>query len=1136
MIAAKVRTDKVATLRLVLTYAAFACVWILLSDQVVVWIFRDPTQIAVASSLKGWMFVAVTSVLLYGLIQRNLHQVHHSLRQESEARNHSVRAHELLAAIVESTEDAIFAKDLQGRYILFNQAACRFVGKTQAEVLGLDDRAIFPPEQAEMLMERGRRAVADQRIHTTEEALSTPQGERVFLATKGPLCDATGSVFGIFGISREITSQKNMLQRLQTSEERLSLLNQDLQATVAQRSQELLDLYNQAPAGTHARAADGTVLRVNQFLNGVLEVLPFGVVVLNQKQEVILRNQLFATLLNYPAELIAREALPYTELLRYNHARGDYPDQPVDEVLSRFEQLNRARQTSSFERRQASGLYLQVRGQPITDEWTLLTFTDVSAHKASEQSLQTARQVAEAATLAKSEFLANMSHEIRTPMNGILGLAYLLEKAQLPAEAARLVHKISHTGMTLQGILNDILDFSKIEAGHLVLEQASFELGDVLESVATIMVSDPARPDIELAIAPPPMDLRPLLGDSLRIGQVLNNLVGNAIKFTKAGHVRLAVSLLQQTEADVRLQFSVSDSGIGIAADQREEIFKPFSQADASTTRRFGGTGLGLAISRRLVEMMGSTLRLRSSPDQGSEFWFALTLPWAPQREEVLPRMQGLEVLIADDSAISRDALRATTQGLGWKTCVVNGGEAALLHVLQRQQQQGEPEVLLLDWKMPDLDGLAVARAVNKTLRGTQGPILILATAYSREDLLAQPDSQLADAVLTKPVTASSLYEAVRRALDKRSGIYAQQETQGRQRLRGVRLLVVDDSEINLEIAQLIFAGEGAEVVTASNGQQALDWLLAHVGAIDLVLMDVQMPVMDGVRATQLIRAHAALATLPVVALTAGAFKSNQEEALAAGMNAHLSKPMDVELAIAVIQKLTGRALTPTLAAAPLALAHAAPAPLPGLNLARGLAIWRDATLYQQYLRKFVRDYGAVGSDLPTLPAPARAALLHKLRGAAGNLALEQVAAAATALEQQLLLQQKEQEEQGTQQTQEAIEQLLLALAQASASIAGYAAVPAPHAALPFQPASPTAPQAPPDTPRLLALLTQALHILGSDSPEGMEPVLAALEAVLPTSQTTPLRQAVESFAFRAGEAAVQTLARHLQLQLEVPL
>jgi CheY-like chemotaxis protein len=425
--------------------------------------------------------------------------------------------------------------------------------------------------------------------------------------------------------------------------------------------------------------------------------------------------------------------------------------------------------------------------------------------------------------------------------------------------------------------------------------------------------------------------------------------------------------------------------------------------------------------------------------------------------------------------------------------------------------------VLLLDWKMPDLDGLAVARAVNQALRGQQGPILILATAHAHDELLALPDSQLVDAVLSKPVTPGALYETVAAALEKRAGHAVPDAVPSSRRLDGIRLLVVDDSEVNLEIALLIFENEGARVATAHNGQEALDWLQAHPQQIDLVLMDVQMPVMDGVQATGQIRAIPALAQLPVVALTAGAFKANQEQALAAGMNAYLTKPMDVEQAVAVILRLTGR---PEWTGARVSAAHPGPhaqQDLPGLYVTRGLDIWRDASVYQQYLRKFVRDYGDFASAVQPLSLVARQAMVHKLRGAAGNLALDQVAEAAAALDDQL----KSGVDADCGSTLHTLQE---ALQVACTSIAQYADTDSSSQAAP----PPVANQA-----LLTRLLQDALSALGQDTPEGVEPLLLQLAALLTPTQMVALQQAVESFDFRAGEAAVQALAASLQLTLK---
>lgn len=664
------------------------------------------------------------------------------------------------------------------------------------------------------------------------------------------------------------------------------------------------------------------------------------------------------------------------------------------------------RQTVCFERTQVDGTCLQIRGQPISTDWILLTYTDITAHKRVQASLEEARKTAELATSAKSAFLADMSHEIRTPMNAILGLAYLLEQAALPDDATDLVHKIRTAGRSLLGVINDILDFSKIESGKLEIEDAPFRLADVLDHLATIMAASVGTKPLELVIDPPPGRTSQLRGDALRLGQVLVNLAGNAIKFTERGHVAVGIRVLADAASGVTLRFSVRDTGIGIPPEVQKGLFAPFAQGQISTTRRYGGTGLGLSICRRLLQLMGGELHLTSRPGQGSAFWFDLTFERSEDAWISDPDMVGLEVLIADDSAVAREALCRMVEGLGWKPTAVSSGQAAVQHMATRAQGGIAGGVLVLDWKMPDLDGLAAARIIRHELKIPSDPIVIMVTAYDRDELSELADSHLADAVLCKPVTASGLYNAVSRALRVRQGGTDRTPSRPRLRLAGVRILVVDDSEINREVALRIFAGEGAQVVLAGDGRQAVDWLERHPAGVDIVLMDVQMPVLNGYEATRAIRRLPALVHLPVVALTAGAFHEQQERAQAAGMTAFLAKPFDVDAAIALILRLAGTARANPQpgdaipAGAPMAAGG--PAGLPGLALDRGLAIWKDVTVYQHYLRTFVRDYGDVVDRLRCCPSGEATALAHKLKGAAGSLALDGVAAGAGEVDQRL--------------------------------------------------------------------------------------------------------------------------------------
>ncbi|VEB41258.1 Sensory/regulatory protein RpfC [Chromobacterium violaceum] len=360
--------------------------------------------------------------------------------------------------------------------------------------------------------------------------------------------------------------------------------------------------------------------------------------------------------------------------------------------------------------------------------------------------------------------------------------------------------------------------------------------------------------------------------------------------------------------------------------------------------------------------------------------------------------MADLNVLIADDNPIARETLGVTASELGWKVRSVESGRLAVEKVMAMLDGDQAVDVVVLDWKMPDMDGLAAAQAIRQACRGKRMPIILMATAYSREVLQAEPAAELVTEVLNKPVTPSGLYNAVARALRPQAAPPPQ--TQHGNRLQGLRLLVVDDSDINREVAQRIFEDEGASVALANDGKEALDWLGLHGGEVDIVLMDVQMPVMDGYEATRAIRATPALAHLPVVALTAGAFQAQQDAAREAGMSDYIAKPFDVEIAIGQLRRLAGRQSAAPAGSGPIQAA--APADLPGLAISRGLQIWRDPEVYRQYLRKFARDYGDCASTMRLAGKVVAQALAHKLRGAAGNLALDEVSSRAADVESRL--------------------------------------------------------------------------------------------------------------------------------------
>jgi signal transduction histidine kinase/DNA-binding response OmpR family regulator len=722
-------------------------------------------------------------------------------------------------------------------------------------------------------------------------------------------------------------------------------------------------------------------------------------------------------------------------------------------------------------------------------------------------------RIAEEAAEVKGRFLANMSHEIRTPMNAVLGIAYLLEKQMLPRDARNLVRKLSLSGKLLLGIINDILDFSKFEHGSFELASEPFQLSKLLESISSAMASLALEKDIDLAVAAPEESIDWLLGDGLRLEQVLMNLVSNAIKFTDEGHVDLSVRVLSSQGKRVRLEFTVRDTGIGIPQEQQKQLFQPFTQLDSSSARRFGGTGLGLAISQYLVGRMGGQIRLRSDVGAGTEASFTVEFERRDDIAAFFSDLRALEMLIVDDNMVSLEALCATARNLGWRPVPAASGEEALQILALRSAEGTHFRVVIVDSNMPAMDGLATAQAIRSQVDSDDNTntIILLATPHSMEQMDGTARLPFVNGVLRKPVSPSALYEAVVSAAFSHEGTPHDRVGVSLARLAGLRVLVVDDSETNREVARRIFEGEGALVHLANNGQQAVTWLEAHHVEVDLVLMDVQMPVMDGYAATRVIRAHAdpQLAGLPVIALTAGAFQSQQDQAKACGMTDYIAKPLDVDAAIARLAQYRPRDASVAEAAD---VTEGAPQPAAQsnvLDVQAGLRIWRDEAVYSRYLHKFARDFSGVAGTLAALDAEAAKALLHRLRGAASNLGVVKLARCARELEECMV---------SGDDCAPLVNRLRAAMSETEAAIAS-------HVGHVSRVTSATENAA---TERsyhgLCSLLRELLQALSLDDPAAVEPLLDELGGHVPELALTPVRVAVENFDFRQAERSVTLL------------
>ncbi|KQP38891.1 response regulator [Pseudorhodoferax sp. Leaf274] len=623
------------------------------------------------------------------------------------------------------------------------------------------------------------------------------------------------------------------------------------------------------------------------------------------------------------------------------------------------------------------------------------------------QALEQSMNEAKAASEAKSSFLANMSHEIRTPMNAILGLSHLMRQSRLDPKQSQYAERIQQAGQHLLGIINDVLDFSKIEAGKLDIEHAELDLDRVLENVAVLIAEKAQSKGLELIFDVQPDIPHALVGDPLRLGQILINYANNAVKFTERGEVKIAVRIDSAFDDGVVLRFSVSDTGIGLSPEQIARLFNSFEQADTSTTRRFGGTGLGLAISKRLAELMGGTVGVSSEVGKGSTFWFTASVQTRQPSStppSPLVDLRGRRVLAVDDNASALMVMGGMLASLSFDVTVAASGCEALQRIAAADAEQRGFEIVFLDWQMPGMDGIEAAHAIQ-ALPLQCPPRLVMATAHGREEVLSTAKATGIEQVLLKPISQSLLFDCVATILggpraapeprERTSALRASADPQQQDdRLRGRRALLVEDNEINQEVGLGLLNAMGMQVDIASNGLEALDRVRA--ASYDIVLMDMQMPVMDGITATVEIRKIDALAGLPIVAMTANAMDTDRERCLRAGMVDFVAKPIDPDDLRAKLVRWvdTSKALSHATAdpAAPSSAAGLQGAVIPGLDVTQGIRrLMGQEQLYLQLLRKFATNYrpdfvDRIEQAIQQGDMELAARLAHTLKGVAGNI------------------------------------------------------------------------------------------------------------------------------------------------------
>jgi PAS domain S-box-containing protein len=800
-----------------------------------------------------------------------------------------------LAAIVQSSEDAIIGKALDGTITSWNPAAARLYGYSAAEAVGQSISLIIPPERRDELPELLARVARGESITQFETERVRTDGTRLAVSVSiAPVRAASGAVVAAAVVARDITERKRAEEALRASEARLGAL---------------LDA---APDASVIVDKAGRIARVNAQTERL-----FGYA----REE----------LLGRPVELL----LP--ERFRRGHVRhrASYQAAPRARPMGMGLDLY-------ARRKDGSEVPVEVSLSPLqTAEGTLVisAIRDITARKQAEQALErTNRQLARAneelarASRVKSAFLATMSHEIRTPMNGVIGMMDLLLDTTLTPEQHEYAETVRASGEALLTLLNDILDFSKIEAGRLDLEVTDCDVRRIVEDVVDLFAAQARDRGLELASLVY-QDVPPVLrGDPGRLRQVLTNLIGNAIKFTEQGEVVVRATLAEQTDEAALVRFAVTDTGIGMTPEEQTQLFQPFSQADSSTTRKYGGTGLGLAISKRLVELMSGEIGVESALGQGSTFWFTARLSRPTTSSLAAPAaadLRGKRVLVVDDNATTCQIVHDQIMSWGMLNGMAADAQSALT-TLREAQRGGTPyDVAIVDLDMPDMDGLELARAIraNPALAAIKLVLLVSTRLCEPSDDEAAWQADI-DAFLTKPVRQSPLYNSLVMVLSGSVGQHipatdvaanggARPHTAsvgeahvGDVHIRG-RVLVVEDNVVNQRVAVRMLEKQGYRADAAANGREAVE-MLTQI-PYDLVLMDCQMPVMDGYAATAEIRRRereqgAVAGRTPIIAMTASALNGDAEKCLAAGMDDYLAKPVNVQRLEAVLARWSAQA------------------------------------------------------------------------------------------------------------------------------------------------------------------------------------------------------------------------------------
>jgi len=878
-----------------------------------------------------------------------------TLKEQIENRTRELKEQQMfLESLINNSPSIVFVKDVNFKYVLVNSAWCNMFGLDAEDVYGKKSEDVFGHD--EYTHPNGDLEVIKTRAPLQMEEDLLLNGEyREFLSTKFPLFDETGEVYAVCNIATEITDYKKT------------------QRDLARKKEQLNVLFDTMPIGVSMISSTGEIKEANKVSEDILGISA------DEHKQLELSSKVF-TIISSDGETMPVEDYPASRVIQ------------GETMVSNVEM--------GVVQEDESVVWISTTAAAIDDTsggGVVVVFEDITEKRKAEHELIRAKDEAEQAVKIKSDFLANMSHEIRTPMNAIIGLGALLEKTGLDIKQHDYVEKINRSAKNLLGIINDILDFSKIEAGKLSIESIHFSLDEVLGNISSVIGMKSFEKGIEFLIIKESDVPDALIGDSLRLNQVLLNLTNNAVKFTESGEVSIRVSKVSQTDTELTLRFTVKDTGIGMTEEQTASLFQAFSQADMSITRKYGGTGLGLAITKNLVEMMQGSVRVNSAFGQGSEFYFEIPLKYNPnavRRSRIVPGfINDLRIAVIEDNDTAIEVYKHYLNHLKYETALFKESATFIDAV-----KNGAYDLVILDYKLKSKDGIQVWKQLKEEL-GDGLPSAILVTAYGKEYVIEEAKESGISAVLMKPITQSSLFDGIITAVKGEHIIEVNHDfnkhIEDMKPYAGNRILLVEDNPINQQVAIENLEAIGFALDVAENGLEAVQMVDHSLDLYDLVLMDLQMPVMDGFTATEEIRKRVSKDKLPIIALSADVMKETLERIEEIGIQDHVPKPIDLKELYSKMKSWLNPKASSKENLAKTLVQQASQIDfhglLTGFNVNTALArLGNNSLLYKKLLTGFSDAYALdLKETLKGMEHEEVVRYFHTLKGLAGNIGAE---------------------------------------------------------------------------------------------------------------------------------------------------